>query len=238
MKRFLIALFFIIGAFFGLIWWFDVEQTGGSFSDFFADPIGGTESLFSRLMLWGEGMIEKLKGAAGGTADPKALAASMIAGFESFSSKAYADPPGQTKTYSIGYGHQIVSGDGFSTDSVIAEADALSLLQADLDTYANCVDNAVAVPLASEQAAALYSLCYNIGCGAFRSSTLLRLLNTGDYDGAAQQFAVWNEANGQVSDALVSRRSSEQDIFQSATAPASTDVETAANANTDNTEGD
>jgi lysozyme len=214
MRKFVIALFIFIGAFLGLVWWFDVEQTGGSFSDFFSDPLGGTQSLFSRLRLWGSGLFEKAKSATGtGTVDARALAASLIAGFESFSPKVYADPPGQTQTHSIGYGHQLISGDGFNLDSTINESDALALLQADLDTFANCVDNAVTVPLGPEETAALYSFTYNEGCAHFEGSTLLRLLNQGDYQGADNEFAKWNIANHQILASLVSRRTKEAEIF-------------------------
>jgi lysozyme len=213
MRKFVIALLVIIGAFFGLVWWFDVEQTGGSFSDFFSDPVGGTQSLFSRLQLWAASLIEKAKGAAGATSDPKAIAASLIAGFETYSGKAYPDPPGQTTTYSIGYGHQIKPGDGFTIDSVISEPDALAQLNSDLDVFATCVDNAVTVPLGPDETAALYSFTYNEGCGAFQGSTLLKLLNSGDYQGADDEFARWNIANGNILPALVSRRAKEAEIF-------------------------
>lgn len=213
MKKFTVALFVILGAFFGLVWWFDVEQTGGSFSDFFSDPVGETQSLFSRLQLWAASMIEKAKGAAGETSDPRVIAASLIAGFESFSSKAYPDPPGQTKTYSIGYGHQIVPGDGFTVNSEISEPDGKAQLLADLDVFANCVDNTVTVPLGPNETAALYSFTYNEGCGAFQGSTLLKLLNQSDYQGADNEFARWNIANGNILPALVTRRTQEAEIF-------------------------
>jgi len=214
MRKFIVGLLLALGVFFGLVWWFDVEQTGGSFSDFFADPVGGTQSLFSRFQLWVTGLIEKAKGATGtGTVDARALAASLIAGFETFSPKAYPDPPGQTSKYSIGYGHQIVPGDGFTTLSTISEPDALALLNADLDVYAACVDNAVTVPLGPEETAALYSFTYNEGCGAFQNSTLLRLLNAEDYSGADAEFAQWNIANGNILPALVSRRAKEAAVF-------------------------
>src|SRR5271163_2496931 len=194
MRKVIIASLVLVGAFFGLVWWFDVEQTGGSFSDFFNDPVGGTQSLFSRLQLWASGLFEQASGAVGGSVDPLVLAAGIIAGFESFSPKAYADPPGQTATYSIGYGHQITAGDGFTTTSTIAESDALSLLQSDISSrFAPCVDSAVTVPLTPQQQAALYSLCYNIGCGNFQNSSLVGDLNIGDYAQAQAQFAVWNQ---------------------------------------------
>jgi lysozyme len=215
MKRFFIWLLAIVGVFFGIVWYFDVYQAGEDWSDFFSDPVGGTQSLFSRFSLWVSGLWEQAAGATGGTVNPRTLAAGLIAGFEGFVPHAYPDPKGQSTTYSIGYGHQIKQGDGFGLDSTISEGDAIALLSADLDTYATCVDNAVTVPLSPQQTAALYSLCYNIGCTRFQGSTLLRNLNAGQYDAAAGQFAVWNIANGAVSDALVSRRAKEADLFSS-----------------------
>ena len=60
---------------------------------------------------------------------------------------------------------------------------------------------------------ALVSLCYNIGSGAFRSSTVLRLLNSGDYEGAASAFSMWRKAGGQVNNGLVRRRQLEIALF-------------------------
>lgn len=216
MRKFFIIIFVLLGGFFGLVWWFDVEQTGGNFSDFFSDPLGGTQSLFSRLQLWLNGLIERASGAVGGTVDPLVLASGIIAGFENFSPKAYADPPGQTNTYSIGYGHQIISGDGFTTTSTISESDALALLQSDISSrFAPCVDSAVTVSVTPQQKAALYSLCYNIGCNAFQNSTLVGDLNTGDYAQAQLQFSVWNQSGGVVLQSLSDRRSQEANLFGS-----------------------
>jgi lysozyme len=49
------------------------------------------------------------------------------------------------------------------------------------------------VPLTQNQFDALVSLVFNIGGGAFRKSTLLKKLNAGDIQGAADQFLVWNK---------------------------------------------
>ena len=72
---------------------------------------------------------------------------------------------------------------------------------------------AVLVPLNDNQLAACTSLAYNIGLAAFRGSTLLRKLNDGDYQGAADQFPVWNKAGGRVVQGLVNRRAAERDLF-------------------------
>lgn len=153
----------------------------------------------------------------GDSANPVDIATGFIAKMESYSRKAYADPAGQTVTYSIGYGHQIVAGDGFDTSSEISEPDAWALLQSDLDTYVNCVNNGVTVDLSAPQLAALYSFCYNEGCGAFQKSTLLKDVNAQNFGDVANQFARWDIAGGQVSDALVDRRSKEADLFASGT---------------------
>lgn len=65
------------------------------------------------------------------------------------------------------------------------------------------------------QLSAMTSLTYNIGIGAFRDSTLLRLFNSGDVAGAAAQFSVWCKVNGQVVGGLVNRRLKERILFLS-----------------------
>lgn len=135
----------------------------------------------------------------------------MIAGFESFSAKAYPDADG----FSIGYGHFIREGDPYDATSVISESDAWTLLEQDGRGAQNCVAANVTVPLTSNQEAALISLTYNIGCGAFRSSTMLQKVNASDFAGAAAEFSRWTHSGGQVLQALVDRRAQEAGVFQS-----------------------
>jgi lysozyme len=145
------------------------------------------------------------------SSDAYTKALGLIAGFEGFSSKAYPDANG----FSIGYGHFITASDPYDSSSVIDEATAYQLLSADAQTAKACVESSVTVPLTANQEAALISLCYNIGCGAFQGSSLLGLLNSGDMAGAAAQFAVWNKSQGSVLQALVTRRAAEADVFTS-----------------------
>lgn len=161
------------------------------------------------------GNIQPLIAQLAAQTDPAAIAAQIIAQFEGFSAEAYADPPGQSVTYSIGYGHQIIAGDGFSTASTISKDDALALLQKDLAKYAACVKRAVTVPLAPQQLAALYSFCYNIGCGAFQKSTVVREINAGNFGNVATALALWNKSEGKINQALVRRRSDEAQLFNS-----------------------
>lgn len=143
--------------------------------------------------------------------DPYQVALGMIAKFEGFSAHAYPDADG----FSIGYGHFITPDDPYDANSTISESDAWSLLEQDAQGAQSCVSSSVSVPLTTNQQAALISFVYNVGCGNFRSSTLLRLLNAGDYAGASSQFTVWNKSNGQVIQALIDRRASEQGVFNS-----------------------
>lgn len=135
---------------------------------------------------------------------------SLIEQFEGFSPTAYPDGAG----YSIGYGHQIIPGDGLTTASVLTQSQALALLMLDLAQREAAINSLVTAPLNQNQFDALVSLVYNIGIPAFQASTLLKDLNAGDYSGAAQQFGAWIYAGGQIVAALQTRRAQEQALFQ------------------------
>lgn len=64
-----------------------------------------------------------------------------------------------------------------------------------------------------EKLAACVSLHYNIGDTAFDKSTLVKLLNKEDMQGAADQFPRWNLDNGKVINGLTIRRKAERDLF-------------------------
>jgi lysozyme len=86
-------------------------------------------------------------------------------------------------------------------------------MQHDLKIFERAVNGAVKVPLTQNQFDALVSLSYNIGVGAFKKSTLLKKLNSGDYKGAANQFDVWVNAGGKRLAGLVRRRAIEKKLF-------------------------
>ena len=67
----------------------------------------------------------------------------------------------------------------------------------------------VRVPLEQFQHDALGSFVFNVGAGAFRESTLLRLINEGDFDGAAAQFDHWH-----IPPEIASRRNGEREQFK------------------------
>ena len=138
----------------------------------------------------------------------------LIREFEGFRSKPYLCPAGVP---TIGYGSTRYA-DGRPvkmTDAPIAEAQAQELLQATLAKYEACVNGAVKMPINQNQFDALVSFTYNVGCSAFRNSTMLRLLNQGYAPQAAAQFNRWTLGGGKVLAGLVSRRAAERALFES-----------------------
>jgi GH24 family phage-related lysozyme (muramidase) len=109
----------------------------------------------------------------------------------------------------IGYGHTA----DVRWGQCISQEQAEAFLKEDLNYFEQDVAHLVTVPLTDNQFAALVSLCYNIGSGAFAGSTLLRFLNEGDYITAAEQFGRWNRGGGEVMPGLVARRSLERELF-------------------------
>ena len=92
---------------------------------------------------------------------------------------------------------------------------AKEYMRHDLIEFEHTVNSSVKVPLNQNQFDALVSLAYNIGSNAFKSSTLVKKLNTGDYQGAADQFDVWVNAGGKRIQGLVNRRDREKLLFLS-----------------------
>ncbi|KUM04892.1 lysozyme [Chromobacterium subtsugae] len=133
---------------------------------------------------------------------------SLIKQFEGVRLTAYQDIVG---VWTIGYGH---TGPEVKKGLTITQQQADQLLAADLQTFETGVGKAVTVPLNANQFSALVSFSYNLGLANLQSSTLLRLLNQGDYAGAAAQFPRWDRAGGQVVTGLLRRRQAEQTLFQ------------------------
>jgi lysozyme len=130
----------------------------------------------------------------------------LIKEWEGWRAKAYLCPASK---WTIGYGHTRTAKRGMT----ITLADGERLLKEDLQTYENAVNRLVTVPLNQNQFDALVSFCYNVGRGAFSQSTLLRLLNQGNYSEAANQFSRWVNGGGKQLPGLVSRRETERTLF-------------------------
>lgn len=132
----------------------------------------------------------------------------LIKKFEGIRYQAYDDGVG---VWTIGVGHTkgVVKGDK------IDDAKVDEYLREDLESAEYAVNSLVKVELKQSQFDALVSLVFNIGSGAFSKSTLLKLLNKGRYDMAADQFPRWNLAGGKILLGLTKRRAAERLLFMS-----------------------
>lgn len=120
--------------------------------------------------------------------------------------EAYLCPAG---VWTIGYGHTSTAKEGM----VITEAEAETLLRKDLKMFENSV-NSYGLAVNQNQFDALVSLCYNIGPGNFKKSTVLRLVkehpSSPDIPAA---FALWNKGGGKILPGLVRRRKEETALY-------------------------
>lgn len=123
---------------------------------------------------------------------------------------AFRDP---ADVWTIGWGHT----HGVHEGMTCTTNDAVRWLDYDLDDAEQAVSELVTVPLNGNQFDALVSWVFNVGEPAARTSTLIRLLNQGDYDAVPEQLARWNKitkgGRKVVSRGLVNRRAAEAALF-------------------------
>lgn len=133
-----------------------------------------------------------------------AASASIVAYFEGERLTTYLDPVGIP---TICYGH--------TGTAVMGQTKTLGqcrdLLSEDLGWAMAEVDKHLpdAPPMVR---AAFGSFTYNVGVGAFRSSTLLRKAKAGDLQGACNELPRWKHAGGRVLPGLVTRRATEREL--------------------------
>lgn len=118
----------------------------------------------------------------------------------------------------IGVGHLIHLGPVTAADAAhyrgFTRTQALQLLEHDAAYAVHAVQQLVKVHLTQPQFDALVDFVFNVGAGAFASSTLLRLLNTGGYGSVPGQLALWtHDSNGRVEPGLVTRRRADGELF-------------------------
>lgn len=126
--------------------------------------------------------------------------------------KIYKDSTGFP---TIGYGHLLLEGEDIIFSEGITEEEATVLLSSDLKRTEKAINENVNITLPQESFDALVSLVFNIGTGAFRKSTLLKLLNQNLIEEASDQFLVWNKSGGSVNKGLIGRRNRERELFRS-----------------------
>lgn len=120
--------------------------------------------------------------------------------------QAYRDTGGVP---TIGYGHT----KGVRMGDVITKEQAVEFLKQDTAEAVTNVNKLVKIPITQDQFDALVDFVFNIGSTQFASSTLLKLLNSGDYVAASKQFARWKYDNGKEVAGLIARRKRTADLF-------------------------
>ena len=113
--------------------------------------------------------------------------------------------------WTIGVGH---TGPYVVEGLRISDVQAEEFLKQDLKIFEDAVTTHVKVPLNNNQFDALVCFVFNVGCNAFFSSSLLKLLNDGaDKRIVAAEFQRWNKVDGKMIEGLTRRRRAESDLF-------------------------
>ena len=133
----------------------------------------------------------------------------FICQFEGWSEKTYLD---SVNVATIGYGTTLYKSGTKVTmqDPPITKEQAKAELQHHVEH--RCYHALVGLNLNQNQFDALCSFVYNVGAGAFESSTLKKRIVTGEGD-IATAFAMWNKGGGKVLNGLTTRRKAESDLY-------------------------
>ena len=95
----------------------------------------------------------------------------------------------------------------------ITQEKADQLLKNSVKNFETGILKLVKVPLIQNQFDALVSFTFNLGMSALQKSTLLKYINSKQFNLASQEFIKWNKAGGHVMNGLTCRRMSEKDLF-------------------------
>ena len=132
---------------------------------------------------------------------------SLIKSFDGCELTAYrcsADVP------TIGYGHTA----GVSDGDTCTQEEAESMLAEDLVEFEDYVKNYVESELQQNEFDALVAWTYNLGPANLKESTMLKELNSGNFEEVPRQMKRWNRAGGEVLDGLIRRREAESRLFK------------------------
>jgi len=131
----------------------------------------------------------------------------LLKQFEGCRLTAYQDSVG---VWTIGFGTTA----GVKEGQTISQVKAEEYLRFDLAIFEKAVTESLKVPVNQNQFDALVSFTYNVGVSAFRSSTLLNLINEKtDKKVVAAEFSKWVKAGNQTLPGLVNRRKAESELF-------------------------
>ncbi len=125
----------------------------------------------------------KLVGAIVGESGAITIAAVMLGNADGLEGRRYYAYQDVVGVWTVCDGH---TGADIRRGHRYTDKECDNMLKADLRKVANAIDPLIKVRIPEPTRAALYSFTYNVGSGAFASSTLLKKLNAGDVPGHAK----------------------------------------------------
>lgn len=113
----------------------------------------------------------------------------------------------------ISSGKITIAGEIIKYTNGLTTQQADALLAQDLILAENTVNGSVKASLNQNQFDALVSFTFNVGASAFTGSTLLKLLNQGQYGQVPSQLMRWNKSGGKELAGLANRRANEAKLW-------------------------
>lgn len=132
----------------------------------------------------------------------------LLESLEGFCATPYQDVAGY---WTIGYGCRIDNPAIYPNGITQQAAEAMLLDR--VAPVVKAISSLVTSTLTQNQFDALVCFIYNIGIFAFSQSTMLHMLNAGQFQDAADQFQRWDRAGGQAVQGLLNRRLKERALF-------------------------
>lgn len=127
----------------------------------------------------------------------------LIAVMEGFSPVPYKDPVG-------------IPTDGFGNTHDVGKnksvPEHLNQLLLNTSSAGKAVSRCIKQPMTQNQYDAFVSFTFNVGEGAFCSSTLVKRFNAGDAEGACDELLRWVYAGGKKLKGLEARRQKEREL--------------------------
>lgn len=138
--------------------------------------------------------------------EPSDDAFNLIKKYEGLRLRAYKCPAGK---YTIGYGHtaNVKYGD------IITVEKAEELLKKDVSFISRELNQVIKIELNQHQFDALVSFTFNVGIGAFTTSTLLKKINSNNLKEVPTQLLRWVYVGKKITKGLVNRRKAEAELF-------------------------
>ncbi|EMG2866921.1 lysozyme [Klebsiella pneumoniae] len=156
-------------------------------------------------------MRKKLIGVIAGGGGAIAIASVMLGNADGLEGRRYYAYQDVVGVWTVCDGH---TGSDIRRGHRYSDKECDNLLKADLRKVANAIDPLIKVSIPDPTRAALYSFTYNVGSGAFASSTLLKKLNAGDVPGACKELQRWTYAGGKQWKGLITRREIERQVCE------------------------